>query len=87
MASFLDLWPYRPSETSEGFRMFRIRLAAAALIDAAHAIAVALSELATQGGRAMNTQSRFLTGALNAPAFSASLVRAPALVCGGESRG
>jgi hypothetical protein len=86
MASFLNLWPHRPSETSEGFRMFGIRLVSAALVVAAHAIASALSELATQGSHAMRTQSKFLTGALSAPACSASLVRAPALVRGGGSR-
>ncbi|MDX6467204.1 MAG: hypothetical protein QOI27_2244, partial [Gaiellaceae bacterium] len=77
MASFLHLRPHRPSETSEGSRMFRPRLVAAALVLAAAVIAFGLSELASPG-RAVHTQPEFLTRALGAPQPHASLVRSPA---------
>src|SRR3978361_396989 len=78
MASFLNLWPHRPSDSSEGSRISRRRLVVAALVLAASVIAFALSELATQGNHAVRSTPEFLTRALGAPAPSTSLVRSPA---------
>ncbi|MEN3272467.1 MAG: hypothetical protein V7636_1228 [Actinomycetota bacterium] len=62
MASFPNLWPHRSSDSSEGFRTFRVRLAGAALVHAASAIASALSELATQGTDALRSTLMHSTG-------------------------
>jgi hypothetical protein len=61
MASFLHLRPHRPSESSEGFRMFRRRLVTAALEHAAAVIAFGLSELASPG-RAVRSLLKHSTG-------------------------
>jgi hypothetical protein len=63
MASFPNLWPHRPSDSSEGSRSFGRRLVIAALVLAADAIASALTELATQGNRAVRFMPKHSTGA------------------------
>jgi hypothetical protein len=63
MASFPDLWPHRPSDSSEGFGSFGYSLVAAAFVRAAHVNALALFELATQGSRAVTSRLRHSTGA------------------------
>jgi hypothetical protein len=63
MASFPELWPHRPSDSSEGFGSFRHSLVTAAFVRAAHVIAPALSELATQGNRAVTARLGHSTGA------------------------
>ncbi|MDQ1535574.1 MAG: hypothetical protein QOF28_3335, partial [Actinomycetota bacterium] len=78
MASFPNLWPHRPSDSSEGSRTFRRRLVIAALVLAASVIAFALSELATQGNHAMRSTPDFLTRGLGPTQPSAPLVRKPA---------
>ena len=87
MASFPDLWPHRPSDTSEGFGTFRVRLVAAVLSNAAHAIAIALSELATQGSHAVRSMPKHMTGARLTPQAAVLSVGASAVLTGGESRG
>jgi hypothetical protein len=88
MASFPNLWPHRPSDSSEGFRTFRVRLAAAALVPAASAIASALSELAAQGTDALRSTLMHSTGTRLVLNSAALPVDASALVVrGGGSRG
>jgi hypothetical protein len=86
MASFPNLWPHRPSDSSEGFRMFRVRLVAAALVPAASAGASALFELAAQGTDALRSTLMHSTG--TRLLHSAALpVDASGPVRGGGSRG
>jgi hypothetical protein len=62
MASFPNLRPHRPSDSSEGFRAFRRRLVIAAFVLAASVIAFALTELAAPGNHAMHSTLRHSTG-------------------------
>ena len=75
MASFPNLWPSRPSDSSEGSRSFRRRLVIAAFVQAVTHIAAALSELATQGNHAMRSTLRHSTGTrVAALSFEASVL-------------
>jgi hypothetical protein len=71
---------------SEGIRMFRVLMLAVAALAVAACTAIALSELATpKGVNAVHSTPEFLTGALGAPRPTASLVRTPAPLHGGQS--
>jgi hypothetical protein len=84
MASFPNLWPHRPSDSSEGYRTFRDGLVAAALF-AAHAIASALAELATPGSHAVRSLPTVSTGTGLTPQSATLSVGTSVLVSGGGS--